>query len=199
MGRDVDARRIIDLALGPLALAVALPILAGAALAMRVSGDRGPFLHRAPRMGAGGRTFLILKVRTMKYATHGPPITVAGDRRITFVGRALRHFRIDELPQIVNVLRGEMSLVGPRPEDPGYVVMSDPVHRRVFTARPGITGPSQLTFRDEAELLAGPDPERVYREEILPAKVRLDDEYLATRSLLGDLRIIARTARTAIR
>jgi lipopolysaccharide/colanic/teichoic acid biosynthesis glycosyltransferase len=195
----VDSRRIIDLALGPVALVVAMPVLAGAALAMRLSGDRGPILYRAPRMGAHGRPFLILKVRTMEEAATGPGITVAGDRRITRVGRALRHFRIDELPQVVNVLRGEMSLVGPRPEDPAYVDLSDPVHRRVFTARPGITGPAQLAFRDEAQLLAGPDPERVYREQILPAKVRLDDEYLATRSLLGDLRIIAATARTAIR
>jgi lipopolysaccharide/colanic/teichoic acid biosynthesis glycosyltransferase len=195
----VDSRRIIDLALGPVALVVAMPVLAGAALAMRLSGDRGPILYRAPRMGAQGRPFLILKVRTMEEAATGPGITVAGDRRITRVGRVLRHFRIDELPQVVNVLRGEMSLVGPRPEDPAYVDLSDPVHRRVFTARPGITGPAQLAFRDEAQLLAGPDPERVYREQILPAKVRLDDEYLATRSLLGDLRIIAATARTAIR
>jgi lipopolysaccharide/colanic/teichoic acid biosynthesis glycosyltransferase len=93
----------------------------------------------------------------------------------------------------VNVVRGEMSLVGPRPEDPVFVDLSDPLHHRVFTARPGITGLAQLAFHDEAALLAGPDAERRYREEILPAKLRLDAQYLDTRTTLLDLRILART------
>jgi lipopolysaccharide/colanic/teichoic acid biosynthesis glycosyltransferase len=129
----------------------------------------------------------------------GPSITVAGDRRITPVGRALRHFHIDELPQLYNVLRGEMSLVGPRPEHSDFIDLTNPVHERVFTARPGITGPAQLVFRDEAEQLVGPDAERAYREHILPAKVRLDDEYLASRTVWLDLRILFRTLLVALR
>jgi lipopolysaccharide/colanic/teichoic acid biosynthesis glycosyltransferase len=193
----VDSRRVIDLTIGPLAFIIALPVLAGAGLAMRLSGDRGPFLYRSPRIGEHGRVFTILKVRTMAFDAAGPPITVAGDPRITLVGGALRHFRIDELPQVVNVLRGDMSLVGPRPEHPSFVDLSDPVHNRVFTARPGITGPAQLEFRDEAELLGGPEAERDYRERILPAKVQLDDEYLRNRSVLLDLRIMVRTVLAA--
>lgn len=194
----MDSRRAIDLTLGPVAFIVALPILAGAGLAMRLSGDKGPFLYRSPRVGKDGSLFTILKIRTMMLDAPGLPITVAGDPRITPVGRALRHYRIDELPQVVNVLRGDMSLVGPRPEHPSFVDLSDPVHHRVFTARPGITGPAQLVFRDEAEQLAGPEAERDYRERILPAKVRLDDEYLRDRSVWLDLRIMVRTVLAAL-
>jgi lipopolysaccharide/colanic/teichoic acid biosynthesis glycosyltransferase len=198
-GGRVDSRRVIDLTLGPLALVVALPIMVGAAAAMRLSGDAGPFLYRAPRNGANGRAFTILKIRTMAPDATGPAITVAADRRITPVGRALRHFHIDELPQLFNVLRGEMSLVGPRPEHPDFIDLADPVHHRVFSARPGITGPAQLMFRDEAELLVGADADRAYRERILPAKVQLDDEYLASRTVWLDLRILIRTLLTALR
>jgi lipopolysaccharide/colanic/teichoic acid biosynthesis glycosyltransferase len=195
----VDSRRVVDLTLGPLVLVVALPIMVGAALAMRLSGDSGPFLYRAPRVGANGRVFTLLKIRTMTPDAVGPSITVAADPRITPVGRALRHFHIDELPQVFNVLRGEMSLVGPRPEHPDFVDLTDPIHHRVFTARPGITGPAQLVFRDEAEQLIGAQAERAYRERILPAKVRLDDEYLASRTFWIDLRILLRTLLTALR
>ena len=114
------------------------------------------------------------------------------------VGRILRRYRIDELPQLFNVLRGEMSLVGPRPEDPRFVDWTDPVHRRVFTAKPGITGLAQLDFHDEAQRLFGLDVEERYRREILPAKLRLDLEYLDHRSTLLDLRILARTVRTIL-
>ena len=189
----MDSRRAVDLTLGPVAFVVAVPILAAAALTMRMTEDRGPFLFRSPRVGADGRVFTMLKVRTMAYDSTGPVITAAGDPRITRVGRVLRRLRIDELPQIVNVLRGEMSLVGPRPEHPTFVDLSDPVHHRVFTARPGITGPAQLQYRDEADLFTGSDAEQYYRERILPAKVRLDDEYLAHRSVWLDLRIMAET------
>ena len=118
---------------------------------------------------------------------------------MTPLGRLLRRYRIDELPQLVNVVRGEMSLVGPRPEDPEFVDLTDPLHRRVFAARPGITGLAQLTFHDEADQLAGEDAERRYREEILPAKLRLDAEYLDRQTTLLDLRILLRTVRTVLR
>jgi lipopolysaccharide/colanic/teichoic acid biosynthesis glycosyltransferase len=189
----VNGKRLLDLGLGSCALAVAAPILAGAALAMRLTGDRGPFLYRAPRVGEAARVFTILKVRTMAADSGGARVTMARDPRVTPLGRVLRRFRLDELPQLVNVVRGEMSLVGPRPEDPVYVDLSNPLHRRVFTARPGITGLAQLEFHGEAVLLAGPDAERRYRDEILPAKLQLDAEYLDRQTMRLDLEILART------
>jgi lipopolysaccharide/colanic/teichoic acid biosynthesis glycosyltransferase len=185
---------MLDVALGSLGLVLALPILVGAALAMRLSGDHGPFLYRARRVGEGARVIEILKVRTMTVGSDGPRLTGALDPRVTRVGRTLRRYRLDELPQLVNVMRGEMSLVGPRPEDPVYVDLADPIHQRVFAAKPGLTGLAQLEFRDEARLLAGADAERRYREEILPAKLKLDLEYLDRQSTLLDLQILARTA-----
>jgi lipopolysaccharide/colanic/teichoic acid biosynthesis glycosyltransferase len=189
----VDSKRAFDLVLGTIGLVVCSPILAGVVVASRLSGDRGPILHRARRVGEGGRIITVLKIRTMVVSTDGPRLTGPDDPRVTPLGRRLRRYRLDELPQLINVVRGEMSLVGPRPEDPAFVDMSDPLHRRVFTARPGITGLAQLTFHGEAELLLGAEPERRYREEILPAKLRLDAEYLDRRTTLLDLRILVRT------
>jgi len=195
----MNLKRAIDLVLGTAGLALATPILAWAAVAMRRSGDRGPFLYRARRMGEGGKPFSVLKIRTMTRGRTGPRLTLAADPRVTPLGRRLRRYRLDELPQLVNVIRGEMSLVGPRPEDPAYVDLDDPLHRRVFTARPGITGLAQLEWTDEASLLSGPDPEERYRTQILPAKLRLDAEYLDRRSTLLDLQILARTVRAVLR
>lgn len=186
-------KRAMDVVLGTIGLIMAAPILAWAAVAMRLSGDRGPFLFRARRVGEGGELFTILKVRTMTTDRSGSKLTLAGDPRVTRVGRTLRRYRLDELPQLVNVVRGDMSLVGPRPEDPAYVDLTDPLHQRVFSAKPGITGLAQLAYRDEAALLGGEDAERRYRDEILPAKLRLDAEYLDRRSTLLDLQILART------
>ena len=189
----MSGKRLLDLAIGSVAFVLALPILGAIALAMRLTGDRGPFLHRARRIGEGGRPFTVLKVRTMVERPGGSRLTTIGDPRVTRVGAVIRRFRLDELPQLINVLRGEMSLVGPRPEDPAYVDLSDALHRRVFTARPGITGLAQLEFHDEARLLVGPDAERAYREVVLPAKLRLDAEYLDRSSVRLDLEILART------
>jgi lipopolysaccharide/colanic/teichoic acid biosynthesis glycosyltransferase len=195
----LDTKRALDVGLGSIAMVAAAPILGASFVAMRLSGDRGPFLYRATRVGEHGDGFTVLKVRTMAAGSHGAGITGPGDPRITRLGRLLRRYRLDELPQLINVLRGQMSLVGPRPEDPRFVDWSDPVHARVFTARPGITGLAQLAFHDEAERLGGTDIEERYRREILPAKLRLDLEYLDHRSTLLDLRILARTARTVLR
>ncbi len=194
----MDSKRALDVTLGSLALVVAAPILAGIALFMRLSGDRGPILYRARRVGEGTRMITVLKVRTMVVDAGGLGVTTSADPRVTRLGRLLRRYRIDELPQLVNVVRGEMSLVGPRPEDPAYVDLADPLHRRVFSARPGITGLAQLAFHDEARHLVGPDAERRYREEILPAKLRLDAEYLDRRSTKLDIEILVRTVRTVL-
>ena len=194
----MDTKRFLDLTLGSLGLVAAGPILLGIALAMRLSGDTGPFLYRAQRVGVGGVPFTVLKVRTMTAGSEGTGITASRDARVTRVGRVLRRFRLDELPQLVNVVRGEMSLVGPRPEDPRFVDWSDPVHQRVFTAKPGITGLAQLEFHDEAALLTGADVEATYRDTILPAKLRLDVEYLDRRSTRLDLEILVRTVKAVL-
>ena len=194
----MDSKRALDVTVGSLTLALATPILAGVAMAMRLSGDRGPFLYRAPRVGEGAAIITVLKIRTMTEGASGSNLTMSGDPRVTRLGRGLRRYRIDELPQLVNVVRGEMSLVGPRPEDPLFVEWSDPLHRRVFSARPGITGLAQLAFHDEAKRLVGPDAERRYRDQILPAKLRLDAEYLDRRTTLLDIQILLRTVRTVL-
>jgi lipopolysaccharide/colanic/teichoic acid biosynthesis glycosyltransferase len=189
----MSSKRALDLGLGALGLIVASPVLGAIAVAMRWSGDRGPFLHRARRVGEGGRLFTVLKIRTMTVDPGGPGVTTRDDPRVTRIGGVVRRFRLDELPQLVNVVRGEMSLVGPRPEDPRYVDFDDPLHRRVFMARPGITGLAQLEFHDEARLLVGPEPERRYREVVLPAKLAIDARYLDHPSVRQDLAILART------
>lgn len=195
----MDTKRILDISLGSLSLALAAPILAGAAIAMCLSGDRGPFFYRARRVGEGAQIFTVLKVRTMAAGSVGSKVTLAQDTRVTPLGRVLRRYKIDELPQLINVIRGEMSLVGPRPEDPAYVDLSDPLHRRIFSVKPGITGLAQLAYHDEASRLVGPDAERRYRDQILPAKLRLDSEYLDRRTTLLDLQILLETVWTVIR
>jgi lipopolysaccharide/colanic/teichoic acid biosynthesis glycosyltransferase len=194
----MDSKRTVDLVVGSATLVLAVPVFAAIKVAMVLTGDRGPFLYRATRVGQGGREIRVLKIRTMHAGSTGSAITASGDPRITRVGRVVRRYRLDELPQLVNVVCGEMSLVGPRPEDPRFVDWADPVHQRVFRAKPGITGLAQLDFHDEAKYLTSPDVEGVYRRDVLPAKVRLDLEYLEHQSLGLDLRIIARTARTVL-
>jgi lipopolysaccharide/colanic/teichoic acid biosynthesis glycosyltransferase len=191
-------KRLLDVILGGLGLVAAVPVLLVIRGAMYLSGDRGPFLYRAIRVGEHGRPITVFKVRTMDPASRGTAVTVHDDPRVTPLGRLVRRTRLDELPQLWNVVRGEMSLVGPRPEDPVYVDLSLGLHRRVFTERPGITGLAQLVFHDEAALLQGPDPDRIYREEVLPAKLLLDAEYLDRRSVRLDLEILARTVLAVI-
>jgi lipopolysaccharide/colanic/teichoic acid biosynthesis glycosyltransferase len=157
----------------------------------------GPAIYRARRVGGGGVVFTCFKLRTMAWQKDaaGPAVTVDGDPRVTRIGRVLRRFRLDEVPQLINVVRGEMNLVGPRPEDPRFVDLDQPLHRTVFMARPGIAGLAQLAFHDEARLLAGAaDPDELYRRDILPRKLKLDAAYLDGRSWLLDLWILGRTA-----
>src|SRR4029078_12061018 len=188
-----DAKRLLDLVAGSIALTLSLPIVIAATLATRLACDRGPVFYKAIRIGEGGRPFRMLKLRTMVTTPHGPGLTRARDPRVTRMGRILRRLKIDELPQLWNVVRGEMSLVGPRPEDARYIDWGDPLHRRVFTAKPGITGLSQVAFPFEEGLLTGPDPERMYREHILPTKVMIDAYYLEHWSLGLDLRVLSWT------
>ncbi len=171
-----------------------LPLVLLLVFAIRLESP-GPALYRATRVGARGRLFTCYKLRSLAWtADAGPRLTVAKDARITRVGRVLRALHLDELPQLWNVVRGEMRLVGPRPEDPKFVDFAIPDHREVFKAVPGITGLTQLLFEDEGELLDHEDPERSYRERVLPQKLAMDRLYLSRRSTRLDLRILARTA-----
>lgn len=156
----------------------------------------GPALFRQWRIGRGGRPFRILKLRTMVVdaALHGPLVTAGGDRRVTPLGRFLRRTKLDELPQLVNVWLGDMSLVGPRPEVPRYLSCYSPADRVVLSVRPGITDPASLRLRHEEELLARfSDRERAYTEVLLPWKLELQREYVAQQSLAGDVALIVRT------
>jgi lipopolysaccharide/colanic/teichoic acid biosynthesis glycosyltransferase len=176
-------------------LIVFSPILAAAAAAVAVE-DGQPVLFRQTRVGKSGRPFELLKFRSMHTGTPGASITSARDSRITRVGRVLRRYKIDELPQLWNVVRGDMSLIGPRPEVPEFVDMTDPVWREILTVRPGISDLASLVYRDEEKLLStAVDTGRFYRETVLPAKLALSLHYLRIRSLWTDARLLVLTLR----
>ena len=189
-------KRIFDLLLSAMALVLLAPLFAVIALAIRWD-SAGPVLFRQERVGRGGRPFRIHKFRTMgaDAPLQGLALTIGHDPRITRVGAWLRRTKLDELPQLIDVLRGDMSLVGPRPEVPQYVALYPPdLRERVLAVRPGITDPVSLKLADEASVLAASaDPERTYREELLPAKLREAVAYAEQASLWSDLRIIAAT------
>lgn len=188
-------KRAFDIA----AAAVLLVLLAGPATAVAVAillAEGSPILFAQRRMGRHGQPFDILKFRTMRPAAPGDAAITSGhaDDRITRSGAVLRRLRIDEWPQLWNVLRGDMSLVGPRPEAASLVDLKDPRWQMVLQVRPGITGPDALAFRNEGERLAAAvDAEHCYREEILPEKLAMQMDYVRTRSLSGDIAILFRT------
>jgi len=185
--------------IGILASIVTAPIIGVLALAIRVDSP-GPTIFAAQRVGRKGRVFSCFKLRTMRWSGtgSGPAISFADDRRVTRVGGWLRRHRLDELPQLWNVARGEMALIGPRPEDPRFVDLDDELHREIYSGLPGITGLTQLAFVDEATLIDPYDPDRHYRESILPMKLALDRDYLRRRSLGLDLWILGQTLGTAL-
>jgi len=177
------------------ALIVASPLLLLIAAAIKLTSP-GPVLFRQPRVGRGGRSFAIWKFRTMVEGAHdrGPAITASGDPRVTPVGRLLRRTKLDELPQLVNVWRGEMSLVGPRPEVPRYVAGYSEEDRSVLAIRPGITDLASIAFRDEESVLAQfADREQAYVHVLLPRKLALAREYLRRQSFKLDLELLLRT------
>jgi lipopolysaccharide/colanic/teichoic acid biosynthesis glycosyltransferase len=187
---DVAAAGAGLMVLGPVFIIVAVLI---------VFTDGLPVLFRQTRIGRKGRPFLILKFRTMRSDPRGAAITAAGDRRITRTGAWLRRLKIDELPQLINVLVGDMSLIGPRPEVPEYVEWDDPRWREVLNVRPGITDLASLTFRNEEALLgAVNNPDSHYRSVILPEKLRLNLQYLRSRSLSRDLKLLWLTGRYSL-
>jgi lipopolysaccharide/colanic/teichoic acid biosynthesis glycosyltransferase len=194
------AKRLFDVAVSVLALLLlALPMLAIAAW-IRLDSP-GPVFFRQQRVGRHGVPFAIHKFRTMRADAGGLPLTVGADARITRAGRWLRRTRLDELPQLLDVLAGHMSLVGPRPEVPRYVALYPPALRdRALAVRPGITDPASLEHLDEAALLAAAaDPEREYVERILPRKVAQAAAYAERATLASDVAVLARTARALLR
>ena len=195
------AKRAMDVALSLLALPLAVPLMALIALAVKLDSP-GPVWFRQQRVGRAGRLFRIHKFRTMHvHDGSGPQVTAAGDARITRAGRWLRATKLDELPQLIDVLAGDMSLVGPRPEVPRYMALyAEPVRRQILSLRPGITDRAAIEFRDEERLLAAAaDPERAYVEQVMPIKQRYYLDYVAQRSLGGDLRILWDTARALVK
>jgi lipopolysaccharide/colanic/teichoic acid biosynthesis glycosyltransferase len=187
--------------LGVLGLVIVTPLLILLAAVVKADSP-GPALFGAERLGFNGRPFRCLKLRTMVWRPEraGSAITLRDDRRITHIGKVLRRFRLDELPQLINVAKGEMNLIGPRPEDPRFVDFDQPLHRAVFMSKPGIIGLAQLQFLDETSLLGSDrtDADRVYRESILPRKLELDATYLRDRSWRMDLWILGRTIQAVL-
>ncbi|KQV86574.1 sugar transferase [Pelomonas sp. Root1237] len=192
-------KRLFDVVSAALGLLVLAPLLLLAAVWIKLDSP-GPALFRQTRVGRHGVPFTIHKFRTMRVEP-GAAITVGADPRITRSGRVLRQAKLDELPQLWDVLRGAMSLVGPRPELPRYVELySAELRERVLAVRPGITDPASLAFSHEAEMLAAAqDPEREYREVVMPAKLKLSAEYAASASLMTDLRLILATLARVLR
>jgi lipopolysaccharide/colanic/teichoic acid biosynthesis glycosyltransferase len=191
-------RRLFDLTCAGAGLVLLSPILALIALTILLS-DGPPVFFRQTRVGRHGRPFSIWKFRTMRTCVRGSAITAAGDPRITKIGAMLRHHKLDELPQLINVLTGDMSVVGPRPEMAEYVELDAPIWRKVLQARPGITDLATLLSRDEENILvAGSDLEALYREHVLPTKLALNVSYLRSRSFSQDIKLILLTIRYSL-
>jgi lipopolysaccharide/colanic/teichoic acid biosynthesis glycosyltransferase len=191
--------RFIDVAASGLGMVLLAPLFLAIAVAIKLS-TPGPAFYRALRVGKDGAPFRLYKFRSMVVEADksGPGITTAEDSRITPIGHFLRKTKLDELPQLINVLRGEMSLVGPRPEDPRYVAHYTSDQRRVLRVRPGITSAASLRYRDEAALLSGPDWEKAYVESIMPQKLAIELTYLQQRNLLTDLELIMLTLKAVV-
>ena len=196
--KTAEAGRLIgERAVATILLILATPLLLVIAVATVIESG-WPFLFLQTRVGRGGRAFRLVKIRSMRQSTKGQSITASGDPRVTRVGKIVRKFKLDEVPQLWNVLRGEMSLVGPRPEIPEFVDLDLPIWKSVLEVRPGITDPVSIAYRDEEKLLAAADdPIRYYRETVLPDKLRRNLAYLRKRSLWSDLRVLAETVRCA--
>jgi len=175
-----------------------MPVLAALALVI-LRDDGPPVFFRQMRVGRRGKPFRIWKFRTMRAGSQGSVITAAGDGRVTRAGAALRKYKLDELPQLFNVFKGDMSLVGPRPEVPEYVQLEAPIWQAVLQVRPGVTDLATLLYRDEESLLGtSGDPNALYRETVLPAKLVLNLGYLRSQSFRRDVKLILLTIRYSL-
>lgn len=196
----LSSKRCFDLAAASVGLLVTAPVSVVAAVATRMSSP-GPVLFVQTRIGLEGREIKVHKFRTMRVGPPGTMITQGRDPRITGIGAILRRTKVDELPQLWDVLRGNMSVVGPRPEVREYVDQWPAELRPVIlSVRPGITDPATILLRNEQELLAAqPDPERFYVDELLPQKAQMYADYVRQRSLRGDVKLIVATLRAIVR
>jgi lipopolysaccharide/colanic/teichoic acid biosynthesis glycosyltransferase len=195
-------KRVFDLIVASLALLLLSPVICLAALWVKLDSP-GPAMFRQQRVGRGGQLFRIHKLRTMyadDTAASGLGVTVHADVRVTRAGHWLRRRRIDELPQLIDVLLGHMSLVGPRPELPQYVALYPaPLREQVLAVKPGITDPASLEFADEtARLVGAADPETAYVEQILPRKLQRQAEYARRATLISDVAVLGRTLRVLL-
>ena len=188
-------KRLMDILASATLLVLLCPIMVGLGLWIRWK-DGAPVLFRQERIGRNGVPFDILKFRTMRLQQAGDLAVTSGDgdERITSTGKRMRSRRMDEFPQLWNVLKGDMSFVGPRPEVPSYVDVQSETWKSVLSVRPGITGPDALAFRNEGELLSQvPDADQHYRDTLLPQKLAIQVDYVANRTLASDLAILFRT------
>jgi lipopolysaccharide/colanic/teichoic acid biosynthesis glycosyltransferase len=192
--------RCVDLAGAGIGIALLSPLLLGLALLVRLTSP-GPAIFRSTRVGRGARPFTLYKFRSMiaNADLQGPAITAANDTRITGVGRLLRRSKLDELPQLLNVLKGDMSIVGPRPESPAYVARYSREQLEILEARPGITSPASLQFRDEEAQLTGETWDDYYIHTVMPAKLAIDLDYLRQRTVRSDLRLVIQTVKSLVR
>lgn len=191
-----DPKRVIDILAAGFGLLLLMPLLAIVGLAIKLD-SRGPVFFRQVRVGRGGEAFRIFKFRTMCVGAErlGAKLTVSDDPRVTRVGRFIRRTKLDELPQLINVLIGEMSLVGPRPESPEYIAFyTDEQRVRILSIRPGVTDFASILLRDESSLFPpGRDPVEIYRRQVIPLKWRCYDRYFREMGIITDLRIILAT------
>lgn len=191
-------KRAFDLGTSFAGLLVLSPVIALIAVAIRIS-DGGPILFRQIRVGQHDSRFEILKFRTMSVEHGGPSVTRHADPRVTRIGKVLRQSKLDELPQLLNVVRGEMSLVGPRPEVPELAMHWGDARKTILSVRPGITDPASIHFRDEsAQYPRNVDPQIYYIENILPIKVEMYLEYIDRRSLSLDFKLILSTLKSVM-
>ena len=193
-------KRGFDVSASLLGLVILSPLLALVTILVKRSSP-GPIIHRARRVGLHGRLFTLYKFRSMVVNADrtGAGITAQDDARITPLGRVLRNTKLDELPQLINVLKGDMSLVGPRPEDPRYVAFYTADQRRVLSVRPGITSWASIHYRHEEQLLSADRADDIYRTQVMPQKLALDLAYLDRQSLRLDLAILFQTLRAVLK
>jgi lipopolysaccharide/colanic/teichoic acid biosynthesis glycosyltransferase len=190
---DAASKRLLDFVIATVLLALFLPLVAILSAAIKLD-SRGPVFFRCRRVGYRGRELSMLKFRKMHVSASGAPLTLSDDARFTRIGRWLAKTKLDELPQIWNVIKGEMALVGPRPEAHEFVALREADYRLILSVRPGMTGLCQLAFTKESEILDPGDRIGFYVARLLPQKVALDQLYAEHRSLLMDLRILIWTA-----
>ncbi len=193
-------KRIFDFTFSLAGMIILGPLLLALAILVLVLEGR-PVVFSQTRVGLGGKLFPLYKFRTMRPGGGDHLVTAENDQRVTRAGRWMRRYKLDELPQLFNVLKGDMSLVGPRPEVPKFVDLFRAEYETILTVRPGVTDPASIRFRDESALLtqSGPEAENAYLEQIMPLKLKIYRDYVCNRTLPGDIRLILKTVTVIFR